>query len=320
MVVTRSIVIGAGIAGLLAARNLAGAGRDVIVLDKGRSVGGRLATRRIGEATLDHGAQFFTVRTDTFAAVVQPLLDDGLVYRWCGGFGGAPDGHPRYAVRGGMTQLAKHVASGLDVRCDTLAFAVRRGAQGSGAAWSVGLDDGSSLDADEVVITCPLAQSFSLLVTADVDVPEQLWRTEYDRTLALLAVLDGPSAVADPGGLQGVDGFTFVADNQRKGISALPALTMHADPAWSEAHWDLPADDARALLLAAARPFMRGTTVLHAQLKRWRFATPRAIWPQPCWLPGDGSALALAGDAFDGPRVEGAALSGLAAATALLSR
>jgi predicted NAD/FAD-dependent oxidoreductase len=60
--------------------------------------------------------------------------------------------------------------------------------------------------------------------------------------------------------------------------------------------------------------------VLEAQLKRWRFATPRTIWPQRWWQPDDGSPLVLAGDAFDGPRVEGAALSGIAAATALLSR
>lgn len=316
----RSIVIGAGIAGVLAARTLADRGREVVVLDKGRSPGGRLATRRIGAATLDHGAQFFTVRTDRFATVVQPMLADGLVYEWCRGFGPSPDGHPRYAVRGGMNQLVKHIARGLDVRCGTLAFAVRRGAAGSGAAWSVGIDDGSFVDADDVVVTCPLAQSFSLLVTADLEVPEALWRTEYDRTLALLVVLDGPSGVADPGGLQGVDGFTFVADNQRKGVSAAPALTVHADAAWSEAHWDLPVDDSLALLMDAARPFTLDATVVHRQLKRWRFATPRTIWPQPCWLADDGSPLALAGDAFDGPRVEGAALSGIAAAEALLAR
>ncbi len=47
-----------------------------------------------------------------------------------------------------------------------------------------------------------------------------------------------------------------------------------------------------------------------------RCATPRTIWPEPCWVS---DSLALAGDAFAGPRIEGAAVSGLAAATAILS-
>ena len=64
------VIVGAGIAGLVAARELAASGVDVRVVDKGRSVGGRLATRRIGDARLDHGAQFFTVRTPAFRARV----------------------------------------------------------------------------------------------------------------------------------------------------------------------------------------------------------------------------------------------------------
>ena len=55
------------------------------------------------------------------------------------------------------------------------------------------------------------------------------------------------------------------------------------------------------------------------QVKRWRFATPRTIWPEPCWVASGTDPLALAGDAFAGPRVEGAVLSGLAAADALLA-
>ena len=54
-------------------------------------------------------------------------------------------------------------------------------------------------------------------------------------------------------------------------------------------------------------------------MKRWRFATPRTIWPEPCWVASGMAPLALAGDAFAGPRVEGAVLSGLAAADALLA-
>ena len=63
------LVIGAGMAGLIAAAELQRAGRRVLVLDKGRGVGGRLASRRIGEASFDHGAQFITARTPRFAAL-----------------------------------------------------------------------------------------------------------------------------------------------------------------------------------------------------------------------------------------------------------
>lgn len=314
----RAVVVGAGLSGLLAARTLVAAGHDVTVLDKGRGPGGRLATRRMAGARLDHGAQFFTVRDDGFAALVHEWIAAGLVYEWCRGFGHPADGHPRYAVRGGMNALAKHLAADLDVRCGNLVFAVRRGDGGPGRRWDVTIDDGTHLHADAVVLTCPVPQSFSLLVTAEVDVPESLWRTEYDRTLCLLAVLDRAPAVPAPGGVQHAEGFTFVADNQAKGISDVPAITVHADPAWSEIHWDDPTEETNAALLAGAAAFIDGAAVVESQVKRWRFATPRTIWPERYWAGGSG--VVLAGDAFGGPRVEGAALSGLAAAAALLER
>ena len=70
------------------------------MLDKGRTVGGRLATRRIGAASIDHGAQFFTVRSAAFSTFVDGLVAEGLVYEWCRGFNEV-DGYPRFACRGG---------------------------------------------------------------------------------------------------------------------------------------------------------------------------------------------------------------------------
>lgn len=75
---TDILIIGAGMSGLTAASALQQAGREVIVVDKGRGVGGRMATRRIGAATFDHGAQFVTARTPRVAAAIQEWLKQGV--------------------------------------------------------------------------------------------------------------------------------------------------------------------------------------------------------------------------------------------------
>ncbi len=310
-------IVGAGLAGLMAARALTARGHEVVLFDKGRSPGGRLATRRIDGARLDHGAQFFTVRSDAFAAHAQQWITDGLAFEWCRGFDASGDGYPRYAVHGGMNALAKHLAVGLRVQCEALVFSLHHHTEGQ--RWEVRLDDGTSQRADALVVTCPLPQTFSLLVSAGVTMPEALWRTDYDRTLSLLAVLDGPGAVPPPGGLQTAPQCTFVADNRAKGISDVPAITVHADPEWSRAHWDDDHADTLAALTELAGPYLGDASVVASQLKRWRFATPKKIWPDACWRADDVEALVVAGDAFAGPKMEGAALSGLAAAEALLS-
>jgi renalase len=315
------VVVGAGLAGLTAGRRLADAGHEVIVFDKGMSPGGRLATRRIGSATLDHGAQFFTIRGDAFASMIAPHLASGLVYEWCRGFTADGDGYPRYAVRGGMNALAKALAVGLDVRTSAMVFAVRPATVDSPYRWEVTLDNGASVRADALVVTCPVPQSYSLLTSASdtIELPIELIRTPYERTIGLLVTLDSASSLSVPGGVQNpTDSLSFVTDNQLKGISASPALTIHANASWSEAHWD---DDQELLgesLRALGAPFIGTAEVLAGQVKKWRFATPRTIWPDPCW-EAPGGALTLAGDAFAGPKMEGAAMSGLAAAQALLT-
>lgn len=309
----RIVIVGAGMAGLVAGRSLTDAQVEVSIVDKGRSPGGRMATRRLGGAVIDHGAQFFTVRTPAFQRQVDEWLDRGLVRVWTHGFR-SDDGHPRFVAVRGMNSLAKDLATGLDVSCRTMAFAVRAGHE---QRWSVVIDDGTTIAADAVVITTPLPQAFALLADSGIELDEALMRTDYDRTIALLATLDGPPALDAAGGVQGPNAdVSFVADNRAKGISEVSAITLHASPAWSEVHWDDSHDDLQAALTALATPWLGTARLLESQVKKWRFATPRTPWPDPCWASDDGTVV-LAGDAFDGPRLEAAHNSGLAAAHAL---
>ena len=66
---------------------------------------------------------------------------------------------------------------------------------------------------------------------------------------------------------------------------------------------------------AASSCFPSGLSALACH--RWRYTTPVNVLTRRCEHVKD-LALVLAGDAFGGPRVEGAALSGLAAADALI--
>ena len=51
-------IIGAGMTGVVCARNLKDAGYETIIFEKSRGIGGRMATRRTSEGLqFDHGAQ-----------------------------------------------------------------------------------------------------------------------------------------------------------------------------------------------------------------------------------------------------------------------
>ena len=319
------VIIGAGLAGLAAARRL-GPSRRVVVLDKGRSVGGRLATRRIGEARLDHGAQFMTVRSAVFAEQMAAWERDGLTRVWHRGFG--DDGHDRHVATGGMNSLAKDLANALEP-LKTVEIAISQMVMSISVAdgvWRVLIDDGTVWEASAVIVTAPIPQAVALLIDSGVQLPEDLARIDYQHTIALLAVLDDHGAIAPPGMVDpaDLDGtiWSFVGDQYLKGISTVPAICAHGSAQWSRDHWN-ETDEALAVALTKAlTPHLGGAGIVEAQVKRWRLAMPERLWPAPYWA-SDPVGLWLAGDAFASstaghPNAEGAYLSGLAAADALI--
>ncbi len=329
------IIVGAGLSGLVAANALQAAGRRAVVLDKGRSVGGRLATRRLGApalvgagprgvARVDHGAQFFTVRSPDFADLVHEWRRAGLIREWCKGFSAEGDGYPRYCAEGGMNTIAKYLASTIDVQCDVMVRAVA----GDEGTLSVLAESGQRWESTQVVLSAPVPQSLALIdngwLPLDDDLRTELDAVSYAKCIALLVALDGPANVAEPGGMQFDESthavWSFIGDNHRKGISEIPAITFHANETFSETHYGDDDAGLRDTLIAAARPFLGSASTLSIEVKKWRYARPTALHAQRCVSaqPIEGTQLVLCGDAFGEARVEGAALSGLAAAEALL--
>jgi renalase len=323
------IVVGAGISGLLAASALQREGWDVTVLDKGRGVGGRMATRRVGEGTFDHGAQFFTVRGERFAGLVEGWLGAGVATEWARGFADAygrpnEDGHPRYRGTEGMTSIPKYISRGLDVRTGERALRVDDGDDG----WEVVCESGLRVAGDALVLGAPVPQALDLTSSGSYTLPDgarrQLEAVSYDPCVALMALLEGPTSVPEPGGMQ-IKGepLDWIGDNKRKGISEAPCITVHAGPDWSRSHFEDGESEVVDSMISLAGDRLGAdlaSAVVETSLARWRYSWVTNPHPEPCLVASETPPLLFCGDAFGQPKVEGAALSGFAAADHLLGR
>lgn len=323
------LIVGAGICGLLAARELAAAGVEATVLDKGRNAGGRMATRRVEGAVFDHGAQFFTVRGERFSAFVDGWLRDGAAAEWSRGFPSpdraARDGYPRYRGAGGMTSIPHHLAASLDVRTGEKVARV----DNDGGRWRVSTEEGGEHYAGALLLTPPAPQSLALAESGSFRLAEEdrdaLSAISYDPCLALMARLDGgDSPVPHPGGLQiKSEPLDWISDNRLKGISEATALTIHAGPQYSRNHYDDPQEEVERELMHLAEETLKARfaeQVTQTSLQRWRYSWVTHPHPEPCLAAGSETPLIFAGDGFGQPKVEGAALSGLSAADHLLGR
>ena len=142
----------------------------------------------------------------------------------------------------------------------------------------------------------------------------------YDPCFALLAAFGGPSRVPAPGCVKLDSGpIAFIADNTQKGISfGSAARTIHAQADFTRSYLEAPQDEVAQLLLDAAKPWL-GSQLQTWQLHRWRYSQPVATSAEPYFFTLEPAPLALAGDAFGGPRIEGAFLSGLAMAKRIIA-
>ncbi len=296
------IILGAGMAGLSTARILTQNGHEVTVLDKGRGVGGRMATRKIELAKADHGAQYFSVKSPEFRLFIDELIAQNIISEWQ-----VPQReNVRYIGRTGMNTIPKHMAASLNVRLNEKA--VRLHSQ------SVETESGNQYLFDALISTMPIPQATELFQRSETVLSDKdqhvLASIEYDPCIAVLAMLKTPTAIEGGGLLLENQPVAWIADNFQKGISSVPSVTLHASASYSQAHLE---DDLQTVgndLLASVSDWIVPESIEQVQVHRWRYSLARQRYSHSFYKL-EHAPVYLAGDAFGLGNVEGAFLSGL---------
>lgn len=305
------VIIGAGIAGLACAKRLADAGLAPVLLDKGRGVGGRVATRRMGDMQFDHGAQYVTARNAGFAAFLGALGKAGKLADWNDGTGRSHSvGTP------GMSAIPKALGDGLDIRQGMQVARLVQDDEG----WELRLDD-SVLRSRRVVITVPAPQVAGLL-GADHPLVAALSPVQLAPCLTLMAAIAAPAPFVtwqDPD-----DPLAWIAhDNSKPGRpqSAAALWVAQAGEAFSRSHIERDATDIAAAMLPLLcdRLGVTNDRVTQVVAHRWRYARVTQPLGQPFLRSAD-AALYLGGDWCIGARIEAAWESGTAIAEDILAQ
>lgn len=343
-------VIGAGIAGLRCARRLTDAGYQVVVLEKSRGVGGRVATRRLQNTYADHGTCYLSPKQESFQRFLSELVELGVVQMWteqvheigADGVLHAPlpeNVYPCWVAPMGMTAIAKVLTPGLDIRLSHRVETISLSKTGWHLTATVTTTEPATVTevvAKALVITVPAPQAVPLLeplaeVISSTFI-KQIATVEFSPCLSVIAGYPESCLTDWLQQFPSVKAVTFTddpwlgwlgLDSSKRVESSQPVFVLQSSAAYAQQYLtnsDLqPA--ATAMLAAAADKFLGWLTDPRwRQIHRWRYAFPKNPLTQGFLSAPTPFPLICAGDWGSGKKVENAFVSGLAAAEYLLNQ
>ncbi len=316
---TRIAVIGAGIGGIALASRLASS-HDVVVFEKGRGIGGRMASRRTPGFSFDHGAQYFTVRDPAFAALLAPAMAAGAVAPWTGSIARIADGvtvglaEPRDRHLVGvptMNSAVKALADGLDVRLGVeIAPLAGRTRQG----WRLVASDGTDHGLFDWVVSTTTAHQTVALFGGDAPGEGALRSARMAPCYALMLGFAEPLDLPWIAARVSASPIDWIGVNSTKPgrDTSGTTLVVHSTSEWATTHLG---QDIEALGVELAQALHQATGIdpdLAEFRATHRWASARRL-PQPDSRPYLDPFLQLAatGDWTAGSRVEDTVLSAL---------
>ncbi len=344
-------VVGAGMAGLFAARTLADHGLRVTVFEKSRGVSGRMSTCRTDDGIqFDHGAQYFTARDPRFLRYLEAWTQQGIAAKWVQGTPNAQrpvklvvlkDGRvesesrpiDRFVGVPGMNAIGKHLATDLDVHWQVQVTSVTQGPQGLNLVYQTDTLTDSLTDSltdtltdtlhgpfDKVIVSAPAEQT-AVILRNFPGLTHHFASLKMQPCWAAMIALEQPLPVDWGGAFVHDSVLSWAARNSTKPgrNDSLETLVLHAQPSWTQENWDQPAAEVAKQLLnrfwlaTALKPITPGLQMAH----RWKYSIAETASDEGCFFDDQMNVFAC-GDWAKGSRVEGAFLSGMAAAGRIL--
>jgi renalase len=349
----RVCIVGAGICGLWLANRIlqsekfkSDSSSSVFLLEKSRSVGGRMATRRFDSGHFNHGAQFYSLK-----AAVRPLhkkwLAEGLVEPWY-----VHNGVERFRSCLGMTALAKSLSTDLDIKLNQKAMKMARTNEGlqiySEAADATKFAEGAQLEErsfekitfDILILTTPLPQAIEFIERSDILLSQNPIRNiipkirSINYSPAIVALLENVKMPVQSESVLGLSGYIentpnhegaerlqpldifSISEQFSKGEQKAWAVTM--TPEFSERYFEAEELTVLSYVTDKLNVLVPGISYQKMQIKKWRYANPSSTYPELFLELTDG--IYLAGDAFGGPSINGAVRSADAVAKTLLAK
>ncbi len=328
-------IIGAGIAGLTAGRELVKAGHEVTIIEKSRGFGGRMATRYSGKnnaTKLDHGASYFRAESPDFQEFTAELIEKNLIRIWGKNFtfydgenlidrNPNPGASTPFTAVNGMNSIGKYLSRWVDVKTNTRAggltyFGKNRTRK---RTWMVNLTSRDTFEADAVIIALPAPQAYGLLNTT----------IDETNTLKMVRVIDdidykpcyslmlgyGDTDVPDWQGIvcqQSHLDFISNESTKREG-NGESAFVLHASESFTKQNRQQPEEFIQKKMIEEFAN-IAGSWALSPnwqQLHFWRFSRAKKVLDDYYLDHTDPEApLALIGDYFRGNTVDHAYSSG----------
>lgn len=287
-----NIIVGGGLSGLILARRLSSLGQEVLIIDKARSVGGRMATRRDEDASYDHGAQFSSLDLSNLS----DFFPSGIWMSWT-------EYHSKelYSVQNGINKAAKFLASNLEIVLNQKVVSLKVDEE-----VSLFTESGEEFKGNRVFITCPMPQTCDLLKSGQINCPKDLSDVSYAKALVGLFRLDSNnSSLTKFNYHEPLGNEIFSISNQMsKGTSQNLSFSVVMNPNFSEQYFENNDSETLFIIENSLSSFLnkhlnlyeKDYKIIRSQLKKWRYSHPinplykdsYELIPQKIIVMGDG--------------------------------